>query len=70
MASYIHKQYEPADTWNIAHNLGKKFVNIDVVIVYDGAPQTVLPENITLTNENSAVVTFSSNQVGEARVSV
>ena len=70
MSAYIHKQTTPASTWNIQHNLGKMFVNIDVVIVYGDTIQTVLPENITLTDANNAVVTFSGNQVGEARVSV
>ena len=70
MSAYIHKQTTPASTWTIQHNFGKMFVNIDVVIEYGDTIQTVLPENITLTNANTAVVTFSSNQVGEARVSV
>lgn len=75
MGIYIHKQYPIADggpgpsaTWNIAHNLGKKYVNVDVIMVYQGTLQTVIPQNITLTDENNCVVTFSSPQIGEAKV--
>lgn len=77
MAVYVHKQYPvvdggtgPSDTWNINHNLGKKFVNVDTIIFYDGVLQTVLPENVQLIDENNCVVTFSSPQLGEAKVSV
>jgi hypothetical protein len=70
MATYIHKQTTPAAVWNVAHNLGKKFVNIDVVIDYQGYITTILPQSITLTDANNAVITFSSAHTGESRVSV
>jgi hypothetical protein len=70
MAFYEHKQDAPATTWTINHNLGKVYVNIDVVIAYQGFIQTVQPQSITLTDANTAVVTFSQPHAGVARVGV
>lgn len=70
MSAYDHQQTAAASTWNIAHNLGKQFVNIDVIIDYQGVPTGILPQNITVTDANNAVVTFSSAHTGVARVSV
>lgn len=70
MSTYIHKQTTPAAVWTVVHNLGKKFVNIDVVINYQGAVTTILPQSITVTDANTAVITFSSAHTGESRVSV
>jgi hypothetical protein len=75
MAFYIHKQYPTADggigasdTWNINHKLGKKYVNVDAIISHDGKLQTVIPQSVTLIDDNNCVIKFSSPQVGEAKV--
>lgn len=70
MAFYEHKQDTPAAVWNINHNLGKTYVNLDVVIAYQGYIQTVQPQSVTLTDANNAVVTFSQPHAGVARVGV
>ena len=75
MSFYIHKQYPVADggqgpsaTWNVNHNLGKKYVNVDAIIAHEGKLQTVIPQSVTLTDDNNCVIKFSSPQVGEAKV--
>lgn len=76
MSIYIHKQHPvvdgglgPAATWNVQHNLGQKYVNVDVILLIDGTLQTVIPQEVSLTDANNLVIKFSSPQIGEAKIS-
>ena len=66
--SYIHEQTIASDTWDVMHTLGTKFVNIDVMINYNGQLETILPESIVSVNDNQIQVKFSSPYTGKARV--
>ncbi len=44
-------------THNVAHNIGQRFVNVQVV---DAAGEVVIPDSITLVDANNLTVTFAS----------
>lgn len=57
--------------WTITHNLDSDAVVVDVYI--DNGPngplfEKILPQNVKATDDNTVVVTFSSNRTGVARV--
>jgi hypothetical protein len=59
--NYVHDQFLPSSEWNIAHNLGK-YCSITVV---DSAGTYVLGD-ISYTNTNNAVVSFTASFSGKA----
>jgi hypothetical protein len=63
-ASYVHNQAVPSASWTITHNLGF-FPN---VTVQDSTGRTV-EGDITYTNSNSLVLTFSGAFSGVAYLS-
>jgi hypothetical protein len=63
--AYIYTQSAPSDTWTITHNLGVKYVNVEVVGSDD---KTMHPNSITFVDNNSLVITFTSVQTGHAAV--
>jgi hypothetical protein len=66
--TYVHEQTIPSQTWDVMHSLGSKFVNIDVMIDYNGQLETILPKNIISLTDNQIQVTFNSPFTGKARV--
>ena len=54
-------------TWTINHNLDYKYV---LVQIFDSSDNQIIPEEITLVNNNTAQVTFNSNVTGTAVVTV
>jgi hypothetical protein len=59
--------FNSKSTWEIHHGLDYQYV---LVQVYDNSNNQIIPEEITLTNNNTASVTFGSNVTGTAVVSV
>ncbi len=66
--SYIHEQTISSNTWDVMHNLGSKFVNIDVMVDYNGQLESILPKQIISLTDNQIQVTFNSPFTGKARV--
>lgn len=65
--SYNHVQSAPASTWTITHNLKTAFPQISV---YDNTNKKIMPNDITIVNENSISVDFSIAQAGKAVIIV
>jgi len=61
--AYTFYQTEPTTTWTINHNLGYN----PIVRVFIGTSE-VQPQSVTHPSINQAVITFSSPQVGYARL--
>jgi hypothetical protein len=71
MSIHIHSQTLTAsDTWQIAHNLGRKYTLVDVMVDFNGTVQTVIPKAVEIVDENNLIVRFSSPQKGEAKVCI
>jgi hypothetical protein len=67
--SYTHNQPSTSNEWNVLHNFGSKFVNIEVMVQYNGVLESITPQNITSINDNQIKVYFSTPMMGLARVS-
>lgn len=63
---YTHTQDTPATEWTINHRLNTLAPVIDVWIDVDGVMTKILPLNITVTDANTTVVSFSSPRTGKA----
>ena len=50
-------------TWTFTHNLGSQYV---VVQTYDASFRQTIPQEITLTDANTATITFPTNETGYA----
>jgi hypothetical protein len=61
--AYEHYQTNPSTSWVIPHGLGR----YPVIRVFIGN-QEVQPESITFNNLNQATVTFTTPQVGQAKL--
>jgi hypothetical protein len=69
--SYIHDQPDPDTVWNIEHNLGHKYVTVELVDEYD----TVITgrydhPTITYVDENNVFVAFDYPKAGKGVVSI
>ena len=53
---YTHNQITKSDTWNVEHNLN--YIGV-IANVYNSDDEKILPESISLRNENKCVITFS-----------
>jgi len=61
--TYVYNQVTAASTWTISHNLGQ-FPLVRVFV----NNQEIQPQTITFTSINQVTITFSSPQVGMARL--
>jgi len=66
-SSNFTASFNSESTWEIHHGLDYQYV---LVQVYDNNANQIIPEEITLTNNNTASVTFGSNVTGTAVVTV
>ena len=62
---YTHSQTEAADTWDINHGLNTTGVQVQVFDIND---RVLIPDEITVSNANNAVVTFNTAITGRAVV--
>jgi len=60
---YKHVQSSGSTTWNVAHNLGQKYVSVTVV---DSSDDVIQPDDISYTDNNNLVITLSSSITGNA----
>ena len=65
--SHTHNQDTAADQWTIVHGLSCK-PSVSVQVMYQGQMQTILPNSITYTDDNTVVVGFTSPYTGTARL--
>lgn len=63
ITAYTHNQQTPAYTWNINHGLNTTDVNVQI---YDTSNVFILPDEITIVDNNNVSVTFSNPQDGKA----
>jgi hypothetical protein len=63
---YEHTQSTPAITWNIQHNLGKKYV--DILLLNDNDEEIVGEEDWSASTENLLVIHFSEALSGKAYI--
>tara|TARA_R110001606_G_scaffold107430_1_gene232133 strand:+ start:1215 stop:4283 length:3069 start_codon:yes stop_codon:yes gene_type:complete len=61
--AYTHTQVSSATTWTINHNLSSSLLNVTVT---DANKNVIVPLNIDLSDNNTAVVTFTENVAGFA----
>lgn len=61
--TYIHTQNEASATWIIEHNLG---TSTAIVQVFDQDNRVIIPDDIDMSLENTAVVTFNIPMAGRA----
>lgn len=61
--TYIHTQASGATTWNIAHNLAAGTVNVQV---YDNLNNAIIPNNITIVDNNNISIDFGVSISGRA----
>lgn len=68
-ASYVQgtfnasASFSNSSTWTFTHNLGSQYV---VVQAYDGSFRQIIPQEITLTDANTATITFPTSETGYA----
>lgn len=55
--------FSNSSTWTFTHNLGSQYV---VVQTYDTSFRQTIPQEITLTDANTATITFPTNETGYA----
>jgi hypothetical protein len=65
--TYIHTQSSPASTWNIEHNLNAGTVNVQV---YNTSDQMVIPNEITIVDNNNININFGTSTAGRAIIIV
>lgn len=68
LRGYKHTQTSPSNVWTITHNLGESYPIIDVFYNDSGTMTKILPEEVTVINQNTIQLTFSSSISGEAEV--
>jgi len=61
--AYYAEDYSSSTTWNVAHNLNNKYVN---VTCFDTSDNIIEPQNINVTDENNLVITFAVATAGKA----
>jgi hypothetical protein len=57
-----------SNLWQVNHGLNTRYVNLDVIVLVDGKYQTIWPKQVTLPDENSAVISFTTPQTGFVRI--
>lgn len=69
LQTYVHEQTVASTTWDVMHMLGSKYINIDVIVNYNGQLETILPKNIVNLTNDQTQVTFNTPFTGVARCS-
>jgi hypothetical protein len=66
-SSNYTQSFSNSSTWTFTHNLGTRFVMIQT---YDSGYDEIIPQNIDLTDDNTATITFPTLETGYAVASV
>jgi hypothetical protein len=64
-AAYTHTQASPSTVWTVSHDLNNLY---PVATVYDFSGNVVVPQNISSSNLNQTIITFSYGATGYATV--
>jgi hypothetical protein len=64
---YLHTQTSATGSWVIDHNIGYKYVTINV---YDGADEQLIPQKITAVSVNRTQIDFATPTSGNAIITV
>ena len=67
-------QSTPATTWTIVHNLGgsggEGIPVVDVLITINGVVTKIIPKTVTIVDNNTVTVEFTTAQAGTAIIAV
>lgn len=63
LSTYVHNQTSISDTWTITHNMNANTPNVQV---YDSNSKMVIPDDITIVDRDTVVVTFGTAISGRA----
>jgi len=63
--AHIHTQSSASTSWTVTHNLGYKYVNVQVI---DDNDKAIIPDEITFNSTSQLTVTFLSAESGYAAV--
>jgi hypothetical protein len=66
-SSNFTQSFSNSSTWTFTHNLGTRFV---IIQTYDSGYDEMIPQNIDLTDNNTATITFPTLESGYAVASV
>lgn len=61
--TYLHAQTEQATVWNVVHNLG---TTTPLVQVYTATGTMVIPDSVTMVNNNALNISFEQGMTGQA----
>ena len=64
---YLHTQTSATGSWVIDHNIGYKYVTVNV---YDGADEQLIPQKITAVSVNRTQIDFATPTTGNAIITV
>ena len=64
---YLHTQTSTTGSWVIDHNIGYKYVTVNV---YDGADEQLIPQKITAVSVNRTQIDFATPTSGNATITV
>ena len=64
---YLHTQTSATGSWVIDHNIGYKYVTVNV---YDGADEQLIPQKITAVSVNRTRIDFATPTTGNAIITV
>ena len=64
---YLHTQTSATGSWVIDHNIGYKYVTVNV---YDGADEQLIPQKITAVSVNRTQIDFAVPTTGNAIITV
>jgi hypothetical protein len=68
VAGFTYKQTVLSDEWMAVHNLGTKYVNLEVIVEYNNHYETILPASVISVDENTLQINFSRPFTGEVRI--
>ena len=65
--TYIHTQSSASTTWTVTHNLGESY---PAIVVFDSLDNVIVPGNISVVDDTTFIVTFTSAQSGKVSATV
>lgn len=66
---YTHTQALPLQTWTVTHNLNLPGgVAVDVMVSIDSVMTKILPQDVSIVDENTITITFTKPYGGVARL--
>jgi len=66
--SHNHVQSVPAVKWTVVHNLGTMAPAVDVIILYEGVQQKIIPQDVKVISKTTVEILFSVARTGTAAI--